>query len=434
MKRTIKRAAIVTVLAALMIFAAFATACAPATFTVTFDYNYDGAPAAQTVTVEDGERATAPDTDPSRDGYEFTGWYSDEACTSEADFGRGVTADVTYYAGWRQTAYTVTFDLNYDGGTPTVQTVEIGGTATRPSSPARDGYLFTGWYSDQACTTEYDFTSVVEGDTVIYAGWEEDTGNNVTITYMYNYEGAPDDGVYDSLVQKTGRQFPRNVEASRDGYYFVGWYLDAECTETYSSSDRVTEDTVLYALWYEIHTFEAEYTDVSAIEGSGYSGNESGTGIIDPDTYNMGASNGYYVGWLYNPGIELKFEITSDRDVTNAVLALRLSAEFGDKLITDDNFTVAVNGEKITYNDIAFTNVPDGSADAKMPFSTYILNRNISLEHGDNVITLTVSNNEKGEGGTMNATAPLVDCLYIYSDAEIGWAEGYPLKDNLIGM
>ena len=58
MKITVKRAAIVTVLAALMIFAAFATACAPSTFTVTFDYNYEGAPAAATVEVGDGERAT----------------------------------------------------------------------------------------------------------------------------------------------------------------------------------------------------------------------------------------------------------------------------------------------------------------------------------------------------------------------------------------
>ena len=434
MKITVKRAAIVTVLAALMIFAAFATACAPSMFTVTFDYNYEGAPAAATVEVGDGERATAPDTDPSREGYEFTGWYSDKECSSEADFGRVVTADVTYYAGWRQTAYTVTFDLGYDGGTPIVQTVDVGGTATRLSSPERDGWLFTGWYSDKACTTEYDFTSVVEGDTVIYAGWEEDTGDNVTITYMYNYEGAPGDGVYDTLVQKTGRQFPRNVEASRDGYYFAGWYLDAACTETYSSSDRVSADTVLYAQWYNIDTFEAEYVDVSDIKGYGYSGDASGTQIIERDNiYNMGASNGYYVGWLYNKGIQLVFNVHADAATDSAVIALRLSAEFGDKTITDDNFTVTVNGEKITYADIRFTNVPDGSADAKLPFTTYILNRAVSLKEGDNVVMLEVTNSEKGEGGTMYATAPMVDCMYLYSEVNVDWAEGYPLEDNLIG-
>ena len=428
MKRRLKPVAILLTAVMIGALAVFALACSSA-LTVTFDYNYEGAPAAATVEVESGSRVTAP-ADPTREGYQFTGWYTDTACTTQADFGRVVTDSVTYYAGWEQTSVTVTFDYNYDGDTDTVRTVEIGGTISRPASPTRDGYLFTGWYTDAACTIEYDFTASVSKNITIYAGWEKDTGNNVTITYMYNYGDA---GVYDTVVQARGKQYPKNIEATRDGYYFVGWYFDPECTDTYTSSERATENTTLYAKWYEIFTFEAEYTDVSDIEGFGYSGNASGTQIIDRDGYNMGASNGYYVGWLYNPGIVIEFNITSDSDVTGAVLALRLSAEFGDKHITDDNFTVAVNGEKVEYNNIDFVGVPDGSADAKMPFSTYILNKNISLKKGDNVITLTVSNNEKGEGGTMNATAPLVDCMYIYSDVNVQWAEGYPLEDNLIG-
>lgn len=432
MKKNFRSKAIAAVAVLVFLLAMLATACGSAALKVTFDLNYDGAPSPTVKEVNEGERVTAP-TEPERTGYEFTGWYSDKSCDTEADFGRVVTKDVTYYAGWKQTSFTVIFDLNYDGADYSTQTVGIGQTVERPTSPEREGYLFTAWYTDEDCTTEYDFSAVVSEDFTLYAGWEEDTGDNVKITYMYNYEGAPSDGVYYTITQKKNRVYPKNIEPQRDNYYFVGWYLDPECTETYKSSDRVTQDTTLYAYWYETHTFEAEYVDVSEIHGFGYSGNADGTQIIERDGYNMGASNGFYVGWLYNPGIELVFHLYADGAAENAVLALRLSAEFGDKLITDDNFTVEVNGEKITYNDIAFTNVPDGSADAKLPFSTYILNRYISLNKGENTVTLTVTNNEKGEGGTMNATAPMIDCMYIYSDVNIDWGEGYPLTDNLIG-
>lgn len=40
-------------------------------------------------------------------------------------------------------------------------------------------------------------------------------------------------------------------EPTRFGYIFLGWYLDPECTEVYSSSYEFTQDTTLYAKWSE---------------------------------------------------------------------------------------------------------------------------------------------------------------------------------------
>ncbi len=42
--------------------------------------------------------------DPTRDGYAFGGWYTDEACTQAYDFGTPVTADLTLYAKWTKNA------------------------------------------------------------------------------------------------------------------------------------------------------------------------------------------------------------------------------------------------------------------------------------------------------------------------------------------
>ena len=38
--------------------------------------------------------------DPTREGYTFAGWYTDEACTEAYDFSAAVTADMTLYAKW----------------------------------------------------------------------------------------------------------------------------------------------------------------------------------------------------------------------------------------------------------------------------------------------------------------------------------------------
>lgn len=42
--------------------------------------------------------------DPTRDGYTFGGWYTDEACAQAYDFSTPVTADLTLYAKWTKNA------------------------------------------------------------------------------------------------------------------------------------------------------------------------------------------------------------------------------------------------------------------------------------------------------------------------------------------
>ena len=42
--------------------------------------------------------------DPTREGYTFAGWYTDEACTEAYDFSVAVTADMTLYAKWVKNA------------------------------------------------------------------------------------------------------------------------------------------------------------------------------------------------------------------------------------------------------------------------------------------------------------------------------------------
>ncbi len=67
------------------------------TYTVTFNSN--GGSAVNAQTIESGAKATKP-TDPTREGYTFGGWYTDEACTQAFNFDTAISANITLYAKW----------------------------------------------------------------------------------------------------------------------------------------------------------------------------------------------------------------------------------------------------------------------------------------------------------------------------------------------
>lgn len=49
-----------------------------------------------------------------------------------------------------------------------------GASVSEPESiPVRDGYVFSGWYTDEAYTQRYDFTQPVENSMTLYAKWEK---------------------------------------------------------------------------------------------------------------------------------------------------------------------------------------------------------------------------------------------------------------------
>lgn len=71
---------------------------------------------------------------------------------------------------------TVTFNANYTGGTNGTITVDSGSKVIAPAQPVRTGYVFTGWYTDAACTTAANFNDAVTADKTLYAGWYNTAG------------------------------------------------------------------------------------------------------------------------------------------------------------------------------------------------------------------------------------------------------------------
>jgi uncharacterized repeat protein (TIGR02543 family) len=261
-------------------------------------------------------------------------------------------------------------------------------------------------------------------------------GSSYTVTYNLNYSGAPDS----TTSNVASGESATTDDPTRDGYTFEGWYTDADCTVSYKGSG-ITANTTLYANWVENETetstdstteyvtykFEAECVDLSDFQGNGYSGSASMTGAIigdyDDDCH---ASGGWYVTYLYlnDDSTTLTFEINSSKEVFDATLKLRLSAEFADPLtFTWEEWQVIVNGEAIDYGSITIRGgKTDVSSDYVKPFLDKTITKTLHLKEGKNIIQLK-TNNDNPMGGTMYATAPMVDCMKITttSDVELTW-------------
>lgn len=81
--------------------------------------------------------------------------------------------------------HTVTFNDKVDGTDDTTVEVLSGDKLTMPAEPTRDGYTFTGWYTDAECTAQYNNDAQSwtnsDGDLTLYAGWKANlTGIAVT--------------------------------------------------------------------------------------------------------------------------------------------------------------------------------------------------------------------------------------------------------------
>lgn len=138
------------------------------TYTIIFNTNGGSAVASQTV--NSGSKAMIP-TAPTREGYTFVGWYTNANCTTAYNFNTLVTNNIILYAKWEQNVYTISFETN--GGTEIQnQAVYSFGNVIKPEDPTKEGFVFSGWYTDSRLTEEYDFTNVVTNNLTLYASWD----------------------------------------------------------------------------------------------------------------------------------------------------------------------------------------------------------------------------------------------------------------------
>lgn len=127
-------------------------------------------------------------------GYRFTGWYVDDAAVStESTYTFTADNDIALTAkfernrssrgggGGSSSAYTIKFDTN--GGSELKNiSVKSGQSIGTITEPKKDGYVFTGWYSDKELTKPYDTDEKVTASATLYAGWKIDPVRQMILT------------------------------------------------------------------------------------------------------------------------------------------------------------------------------------------------------------------------------------------------------------
>lgn len=285
---------------------------APATYTVTFNANGHGT-APQALSVLSGNKITRP-ADPTETGFAFGGWYKEAACTNAWSFDTDtVTENTTLYAKWTEAFHTVTFHANGHGTAPDAQRIREGDKVTKPTDLTAQGFMFRGWYTDEACSDDkkWDFNNdTVTGPTDLYAKWIP----AFTVTFHANGHGrAP-------AVQTvaSGSKAIKPTDPTATGYTFGGWYTDEECKEEnkWNFDTRLTASVDLYAKW-TVNTYTVTFdSNGHGVDPEEQSVNHGGKALEPTAPEAAGFTfGGWYMDPICNESDKWNFDtaITADR-------------------------------------------------------------------------------------------------------------------------
>jgi uncharacterized protein (TIGR02145 family)/uncharacterized repeat protein (TIGR02543 family) len=207
------------------------------TYTVTYDGNGNTAGTAPIDANAYEQNATvtvrANTGNLAKTGFTFAGWNT-AADGSGTSYAAGATltmgiASITLYAKWTTGIYTVKFNSN-GGSAVDSQNVAYNATATAPTPPTQSGFIFAGWYSDQALTIQFNFLTPITSSITLYAKWTP----VYTVTYNGNGNTAGsvpvDPNKYTNGTTVTVLDNTGNL--ARTGYTFGGWNTNAAGTGT----------------------------------------------------------------------------------------------------------------------------------------------------------------------------------------------------------
>ena len=150
--------------------------------TKTLDFQSNGGSYCDVLMAQSGEKITLPT--PTRDLYDFAGWYTNSELTKKFKSEKMPSALITkLYASWKpsESAIKVEFTNAYDESV--VMMVGRAGDKLTLPTPTRRDFHFAGWYLDKKLTQKCDYTTFPDTSVMLYAKWE-------VIPYYCGFEDA----------------------------------------------------------------------------------------------------------------------------------------------------------------------------------------------------------------------------------------------------
>ena len=269
--------------------------------------------------------------EPSRDGYDFEGWYKEATYKNKVtSLAKNTTGDMTLYAKWRGMDYTVIFNANAPEGSAAGKMKNQAMVQGVPKALTKNGYkiagyTFVGWSTEQKkvvdrLNVDLEAEGILANQAILYSNdkIENKDGKNYLTLYAvwsktysvsYNTNGGmnPENAITSYKYGVVGK-LPTPV---RDGYDFAGWYKDAKFkTRLAAAGDGIPTTTLgdlnLYAKWtaktYTI-SFDANVPSEEKASLSGSMGNKTYTYNSAKALPTVGFKRtGYaFVGWSTSP-------------------------------------------------------------------------------------------------------------------------------------
>ena len=359
------------------------------TYTVTFVAQGGECDAESKQVAFDSDFGNLPEAE--KPGSTFLGWFTSPVGGNRVLSNDKFTfdSDIALYAHYSEHVYTAKFDT-MGGSDVDSQGLSYGECVKLPDEPYKEGYTFTGWYTNAEYEKAYNFETKCYESLTLYAKWEANT-------YVVIYDGnRPTDasGEVENLPSADTWTYDSNAtlagEASLVGWTFCGWYKDVDCAEKAGDAGECLEKPnfapqgsfTLYAKWIRneyVVTYDANggegttensfhsYDRISALTENAYTRvgyvfgswntkpDGSGTSYLDKESVKNLTSDADGVATLYAQWVNNTY--TVNYDPNNGVGTTESSSHTYDveNGLTKNAFT------KVGYTFSEWNTQPDGS-------------------------------------------------------------------------
>lgn len=401
---------------------------------------------------------------PTKVGYVFNKWQDSKGVTYSTL--EDVCEDIDLHAVFDANEYVIT--LKYTDKSDEFVPIKYDGKVSLPVLEKK-GYNFVGWFDKETDTKfELDNYTLLK-DVTLYAKWEGPISYNIS----YNLNGGIVDGEEPNTY--TVDNFPTLLDPTREGYDFVGWYLNEKPFTTFRN---LAEDIELVAQWNP-HNVSISYSynggtlerKVTYVNGE----NMVAEKLVSPFEYSEfilleDNENAQFRGWKNEMGQFVSFKndltINSDYVLTADWAEVRsdaIAAKIGDELEFKSNgsnstvfqFTslyaqdIKLEFSAETYIVASFTNEdksPINNGNQNKYSKEFVLdsihleaNKTYFLtvyatgegEHSINVKTISTSDNQNSLSGKINSLVYKIEETSQKFDENFV-SPGTPVKENKV--